>query len=102
MFTMLGPGLGYVYYIAVTPSQRAKGVGGLLLDDALQQLRASKAREMFACVRADNIPSTRLLVSRNFQRTGFRELVRLKGFARAARLWIKMVVAPGEKVFINT
>ncbi|MGA2381735.1 MAG: GNAT family N-acetyltransferase [Spirochaetia bacterium] len=101
MFTMLEQSSGYIYYIAVTPSQRAKGVGGFLLDDALQLLRTSGALEIIACVRTDNIPSIRLLQSRDFVRTGFRELVLLKGFASAARLWMRMVVAPGEKVFIR-
>ena len=59
MSTMLGQGSGYIYYIAVIPSQRAKGVGGVLLDDALEFLQGSGAREILACVRADNIPSIR-------------------------------------------
>ena len=51
MSTMLGEISGYAYYAAVTPSQRAKGVGGFLLDDALELLQAYGAREVFACVR---------------------------------------------------
>jgi ribosomal protein S18 acetylase RimI-like enzyme len=101
MSKMLGQGAGYVYYIAVSPSWREKGIGGLLLDDAIQLLRVAGAREIFACVRADNTPSIRLLWSRNFVRTGFRELVLVNGLCRAARFWMRMVVAPGEKVFVR-
>jgi L-amino acid N-acyltransferase YncA len=99
MFTMIEPFCGYVYYVAVTPSQRAAGVGGLLLDDALRQLAAAGAREVFACIRTDNTPSLRLFESRAFAKVGFRELARARGFGNAARLWRRMVVAPGERVF---
>ena len=101
MSKMLGQDSGYIYYIAVSPSWREKGVGGILLDDALQLLRTAGAHEIFACVRADNMPSLRLLKSRDFGKTGFRELVLRKGFASAAGLWMRMVVAPGENVFVK-
>jgi ribosomal protein S18 acetylase RimI-like enzyme len=99
MCTMLEPGSGYIYYVAVTPSQRTRGIGGLLLDDALQVLRAAGAGEVFACIRPDNTPSLRLFMTRDFSRIRFRELVRREGLRRAARLWMRMVVAPGEEVF---
>jgi ribosomal protein S18 acetylase RimI-like enzyme len=99
MSTMLGKATGYVYYAAVVPSQRARGVGGLLLDDAMQFLRARGASEVFVCTRADNTPSVRLLLSRNFTRIGYHDLARSRGFASTARLWMRMVVAPGEKVY---
>ncbi|MGA2477353.1 MAG: GNAT family N-acetyltransferase [Spirochaetia bacterium] len=100
MSCMLGQGTGYIYYLAVLPSQRARGVGGVLLDDALDLLQGSGAPEILACVRADNIPSIRLLRSRNFELTGFSELVLSKGLAHAAMLWVRMFVAPGEKVYV--
>jgi ribosomal protein S18 acetylase RimI-like enzyme len=91
--------MGYVSYIAVSPSQRSAGIGGLLLDDSLAALRAAGAAHALACVRADNAPSTRLLQSRHFARTSFGELVRSRGLARAAVIWIRMFVAPGERVY---
>ena len=90
---------GYVYYAAVTPSERGKGVGGVLVDDALGLLRAEGAREIFACARAENAASIQLLRSRDFVATSFPEIVRSKGFVAAVSLWIRMVVTPGEKVF---
>lgn len=99
MSMMLGQGSGYIYYVAVAPSQRAKGVGGFLLDDAITLLRSEGAVEIFACARYINTPSIRLLQSRDFRKTGFCKLAGLKGFAGAARLWMQMVVAPGEKVY---
>jgi len=99
MFTMLGPDTGYLYYVAVVPSRRQSGVGGALLDDALEALRAQGALEVLACIRAENLPSIRLFASRGFRRTSFRERARERGVAGAAKLWRRMVVAPGERVF---
>jgi ribosomal protein S18 acetylase RimI-like enzyme len=99
MFTMLAPGLGYASYVAVVPSQRSLGVGGLLLDDALRTLGEKDARVCLACVRAENARSIGLLQSRRFARTGFLELARSRGFLKTMLLWVRMVVAPGELVF---
>jgi ribosomal protein S18 acetylase RimI-like enzyme len=101
MLTTLGQRAGYIYYVAVAPSQRGSGVGGLLLDDAFRVLHAAGAREVFACARKDNTPSIRLLGSRGFVKTGFRELARRKGLKAAAALWMRMVVAPGERVYVK-
>jgi ribosomal protein S18 acetylase RimI-like enzyme len=101
MLALLGGSTGYVWYVAVAPSERAAGIGGLLLDDALRVVRAAGARETLACVRSDNAPSIRLFRSRDFVETGFRELVRSRGLVSAALLWLRMVAAPGEKVFLR-
>ncbi len=102
MFTLLQDRIGYVYYLAVEPSRRRAGIAGLLLDDALEALRRQGAAEVLACVRADNAPSLKLFLSRRFVTTGFRELVRRHGAMQAAFLWLRMVVAPGEKVLWRT
>jgi ribosomal protein S18 acetylase RimI-like enzyme len=99
MLSMLGGRVGYAYYIAVSPSQRATGIGGLLLDDALETLRAAGAVKALACVRAENTASVRLLLSRGFAKTGFSELARSMGLVKAAAIWRRMVVAPGERVY---
>jgi ribosomal protein S18 acetylase RimI-like enzyme len=101
MSTMVRRDIGYIYYAAVTTSARAQGVGGALLDDALQRLRADGAQEFFACARKKNKPAVRLLQSRNFVRTTFHEVALAKGFADTVRLWVRMVVAPGESVYVR-
>ena len=101
MSRMVGSGIGYIYYAALIPALRARGVGGALLDDALQALRAKGARKILACARTRNQPAIRLLLSRNFVRTSFRELAWAKGFVEAARLWVRMFVAPGERVYMG-
>jgi ribosomal protein S18 acetylase RimI-like enzyme len=102
MLTMFGRSIGYVYYIAVSPSRRGSGVGGMLLDDALQVLRKEGAREAFACVHPHNKPSFRLFRSREFSVLSFRELAKRDGAVRATRLWMRMAVAPGEDVLRRT
>ena len=101
MSTMVGNGVGYIFYAAVIPPLRGRGIGGAILDDALQALRAKGAREIFACARTRNMPAVRLLLSRHFARTSFPALAFTKGFAEAVRLWVKMVAAPGEKVYVG-
>jgi ribosomal protein S18 acetylase RimI-like enzyme len=99
MLRMIARRSGYIYYIAVIPSRRATGIGGRLLDDALQVLKAEGAAEALACILSGNFPSIRLFESRGFMRVSFSRLVRSRGFLSAATLWTRMIVAPGEKVF---
>ena len=102
MLSMLRARSGYVYYVAVAPAQRKAGLGTRLLDSGLQILRGAGAREVFACAHADNTPMVRLLASRGFTMTSFRGLVRMNGLASAVRLIMRMVAAPGEKMFLLT
>ncbi len=101
MLTMVGAGLGYVYYVAVIPAQRRAGLGGMLLDDALEVLGTAGALETLACIRGDNTASVRLFRSRGFERIRLRDLSRMKGLAAAVVIWAKMVVAPREQVFLR-
>jgi ribosomal protein S18 acetylase RimI-like enzyme len=99
MLRMVARRTGYIYYIAVIPSERGAGLGGVILDDALEFLAAAGAREAFASVERANIPSTRLFRSRSFFLMPFHTLARDRSVARAAVLWVRMMVAPGERVF---
>src|SRR3989442_11627536 len=45
--------VGYVYYIAVARASRNKGIGKLLLDDALRLFKALNLKEVFASVRSE-------------------------------------------------
>ncbi len=48
MLKTLEGNVGYVYYIAVAKTSRKKGIGKLLLDDALRIFSASGVKEIFA------------------------------------------------------
>ncbi len=101
MLKTLEAGLGYVYYIAVAKSQRGKGVGGLLLEDALRYFGAAGMKEVYASVETDNVASEALFRSEGFVKTSFGEVSRKYGTFGAMVLYTKMVVVPGEVLLVK-
>lgn len=96
LLDLLTPQVGYVYYIAVLPPHRGRGLGAALLDDALVQVRARGASIHYAAVEEDNAPSLALFRSRGFRvverdEPGFQE-----GGLGAWGLRSRMMVVHGE------
>jgi len=58
--------------IAVRPDQRGKGLGGILLDYAIETCAGSGARDLFLEVRAENTVAIYLYKSRGFEVVGKR------------------------------
>jgi GNAT superfamily N-acetyltransferase len=98
MMKMLSPAVGYVYYLAVLPAERRNGIGGALLDGCLAWLASRGAGTTLAAVTRGNVPSERLIASRGFTPRTFWNLILHFGPAAAALLWLRMTVAPGERV----
>jgi ribosomal protein S18 acetylase RimI-like enzyme len=90
--------VGYVYYIAVAKANRKKGIGKMLLENALQHFKASGASEVFASVEEDNEPSEALFASEGFIRTSFSEVSKKYGNLRTLNMYREMLVVPGEVV----
>jgi ribosomal protein S18 acetylase RimI-like enzyme len=90
--------VGYVYYIAVARANRKKGIGKMLLEDALQHFKTSGAREVLASVEEDNEPSEALFASEGFTRTSFSEVSKKHGNLRTLNMYREMLVVPGEVV----
>jgi ribosomal protein S18 acetylase RimI-like enzyme len=88
--------VGYVYYIAVARASRKKGVGKLLLENALQLFKASNLNEVFASVEKENEPSEALFASEGFAKTSFGEVSKRHGSLHAANMYRAMTVVPGE------
>ena len=88
--------VGYVYYIAVARASRNKGIGKLLLDDALRLFKASNLKEVFASVEKENEPSEALFASEGFTKTSFGEVSKRHGSLHAANMYRAMTVVPGE------
>ena len=88
--------VGYVYYIAVAKASRKKGVGKLLLENALQLFKASNLNEVFASVEKENEPSEALFASEGFAKTSFGEVSKRHGSLHAANMYRAMTVVPGE------
>jgi ribosomal protein S18 acetylase RimI-like enzyme len=96
MLKTLGEGAGYVYYIAVAKANRKRGIGKLLLDDALRHFKDSKVAEVFASVEEDNQPSEALFASEGFTRTSFGEVSKKYGSLHTVNMYREMLVVPGE------
>jgi ribosomal protein S18 acetylase RimI-like enzyme len=96
MLKTLEGGVGYVYYIAVSKANRKKGVGKLLLEDALRIFSASKVKEVFASVEKDNEPSEALFASEGFTKTSFGEVSKRHGSLHTVNMYRAMTVVPGE------
>ena len=89
---------GYVYYIAVLPQFRNRGVGGILLDHATEHFDAGGSSAVYATVEEDNAASLALFESRGFVRTGLGEMASRHGRLKAISMVTKMYVVPGEVV----
>ena len=96
MLKTLEGSAGYVYYIAVAKAERKKGIGKLLLEDALQRFKASKLEEVFASVEEDNEPSEALFASEGFTRTSLGQVSKRHGKLHALSMYNAMRVVPGE------
>ena len=96
MLKTLEVDVGYVYYIAVAQAHRGKGVGGLLLEDALRYFEGVGMKEVYASVEADNVASEALFRSKGFVKTSFGDVSKKYGSLHAIVLYRKMVVVPGE------
>ena len=96
MLKTLEPGVGYVYYVAVSRAHRQLGVAALLLKDALDHFKAAGITEVFASVERDNVPSERLFAAEGFAKTNLVEVSREHGALRALNMYRMMVVVPGE------
>ncbi len=92
------PEVGYVYYITVLTAHRRTGVGGRLLDDALERYRHEFAEVVYAAVQSENAPSLRLFVSRGFREVARRELGWREGGLGAWGLRSRMRLVPGERL----
>jgi ribosomal protein S18 acetylase RimI-like enzyme len=94
MLKTVGDGVGYVYYIAVARAFRRRGVGRMLLEDALAYFSGIGARVVYASVENDEGAS--LFLSKGFRKTGFGEVSKKYGLMRAISMYRSMLAVPGE------
>ena len=94
--------VGYVYYIAVAKSERKRGIGKMLLEDALKIFKNHGSQEVFASVEEDNEPSEALFASEGFTRTNFGEVSKKHGKLHALSMYNAMRVVPGEVLLRKT
>jgi ribosomal protein S18 acetylase RimI-like enzyme len=92
----LAPEVGYVYYMSVGQAHRRRGVGGVLLDDALRMFRQGGARVVYAAVEEDNEASLALFRSRGFRVVERKETSYRDGGLGAWGLRSRMWLVGGE------
>jgi ribosomal protein S18 acetylase RimI-like enzyme len=97
MLKTLDGGAGYLYYLAVSPAHRMKGIGGMLIDDAVECFRKQWIHEVYASL--ENEEAARLFSSRGFVRTVFSEVSKRYGLLRAVSMYRSMLSVPGEVLF---
>ncbi len=96
MLERLVPEVGYVYYLAVAKSHRAKGLGRVLLDDALALFQRAGVEVVYAAAEEGNVPSIALFRSRGFRLVERKELGYREGGLGAWGLRSRMRVVWGE------
>lgn len=101
MLKLLMKEAGYIYYIAVVPSSRGKGLATKLLLDALDYFARQGATEVYASVGEDNEESKALFLGRGFRRTDFGQVSKKYGALRALAMYRGMWVVPGEMLLVR-
>lgn len=101
MLKTLSEGPGYVYYVAVPQRHRMKGVGSMLLDDALAYFAGKGAPEVYASVPDDNAASNALFYSRGFERVKESEVADRYGRFRSFIMYREMMVVRGEVLLVK-
>ena len=96
MLKMVAEGAGYVYYVAVPPRFRKRGIGGRLLDDAVSYFEQRGVPHVYASVEEDNIESKTLFSSRGFERVQSSEMAHRYGRIRSIIMYREMMVVRGE------
>lgn len=95
----LEPEVGYVYYLAVGERQRRRGVGGALLDDALERFSRDGCEVVYAAVERENAPSVALFRSRGLRLVQRDERSYRDGGLGARGLRTRMRIVSGELLF---
>jgi len=91
--------VGYVYYLSVGLAHRHRGIGGALLDDALERFRAAGVEVVYGAVESDNGPSIGLFRSRGFRIVERKETSYREGGLGAWGLRSRMWIVAGEVLF---
>jgi ribosomal protein S18 acetylase RimI-like enzyme len=79
---------GVMLWLMADPEARGLGVGGRLVEAALQSFEVRGCREVFACVEGYNSSSANLFAGRGFTILSFGEQLRRYGFLGTLALWL--------------
>jgi len=92
----LDPEVGYVYYLSTSVHHRREGLGGVMLDDALELFRRERATVAYGAAEEENLASQALFRSRGFRLVERKELSFREGGLGAWGLRSRMTLVGGE------
>jgi ribosomal protein S18 acetylase RimI-like enzyme len=92
---------GCIFWIAVHPKYRLKGIASSLVSAGLSSLKDKGAKTVFASVRTRNFASLAVFKKQGFERMSFLKLWRLFGW-RIFKLFSDIWLAPGEVALLHT
>ncbi len=95
------PPIGYVYFVAVDPNARRKGIGRGLVEESVKRFVAEGATRVFAAVPRENDASIGLFTSLGFAKVPRRALWRWYRW-RGLGVQMRMVLAPHEALMART
>ena len=90
---------GCIFWIAVHPSFRRKGIAAKLTNSATQQLKQDGTEAVFASTQRRNVAALSVLILEGFRRMGFVGLWRLFGW-RIFQFYSAIWFAPNEVVLM--
>ncbi len=94
------PPIGYVYFMAVDPLHRRRGIGHRLIEEALAAFVRRGATRVFAAVSEDNEASMALLTALGFHEAPRRALWRWYRW-RGLAVEMDMLLAPHEVLMVR-
>ena len=90
-----------MYFVAVDPGARRKGIGRGLVEETLKRVAARGATRVFAAVPQENDASIGLFASLGFEKIPRRALWRWYGW-RGLGVEMRMFMAPHEALMVRT
>jgi ribosomal protein S18 acetylase RimI-like enzyme len=99
-FNVEGKKYGCLFWIAVHPKFRRKGIAGALTDNSIRCLKQDGVRAVFASTQRRNVAALSVLSLQGFRRIGFLDLRRLFGW-RVFEFYRDIWFAPGEVVLMH-
>ena len=90
--------IGYIFWIAVHPDHRRRGIAGELIRAAINRFIEEKADVVYASIEEDNLPSEILFKKQGFSEMTRKQLWNIYG-PKTIALYLRLFIAPHELIF---
>ncbi|MEM2839409.1 MAG: GNAT family N-acetyltransferase [Thermoplasmata archaeon] len=95
---IFGKGIGYIYWLAVHPEFRRRGLASRLISAAEERFKNEASSEMYASVEKENEISGYLFIKNGFEIVSKKNLRNDFGFA-VLLIYLRFMIAPHELIF---